>query len=604
MKKLLLKTLLLLCCMIAGVTSAWATDPVTLVSGSGTSDYTVPTGWTTSGTVDGGSYLKFDNGTMTSSSFGPHTSLSFTYTVATFGSGTNHPLTIRILNASTNAVIVEKTTATPTSNSYISTDSPISLGDISVNFKIQLYAPTGKGIRLRNYSVTGIPSGGDPTIDTSIGLASTSGSTTYGTPISVGHSLTDGYTGTMSATVVPDIATVSISTSPKTITFTPKAVGTATITISAPANGDYKAATNETYTLTVTAPAGGTTAPAAPVKVWSETWDKTNGEGGNDGKWSGSLTFASVTSDQTGWSYTSQGGANKCIKLGASSTKGSATTPAFGQAGNMIVEFKAAAWDGSSEQTDLILSVTGGGTLSESSVSMTKGEFNNYAVAIKGATADTKLTFAGKNKSNSRFFLDEVVVSKGELIKAKLNDSGYATFCSQYPLDFSKANAEDKGFTAWQVTEANSSTGVITFSQITGSIKGGQGILLKGSASTTVNIKSVDSSTELSGNLLKGTTAPEYFAANEIYGLSGDKFYSNSACTLPAGKAYLPVGSVGTGSGVKGFTFVFVDSETGIETVEKVGAEDIQAIFDMTGRRLSRMQKGINIVNGKKILVK
>ena len=270
----------------------------------------------------------------------------------------------------------------------------------------------------------------------------------------------------------------------------------------------------------------------------------------------------------------------------------------------MIVEFKAAAWDGSSEQTDLILSVTGGGTLSESSVSMTKGEFNNYAVAIKGATADTKLTFAGKNKSNSRFFLDEVVVSKGELIKAKLNDSGYATFCSQYPLDFSKANAEDKGFTAWQVTEANSSTGVITFSQITGSIKGGQGILLKGSASTTVNIKSVDSSTELSGNLLKGTTAPEYFAANEIYGLSGDKFYSNSACTLPAGKAYLPVGSVGTGSGVKGFTFVFVDSETGIETVEKVGAEDIQAIFDMTGRRLSRMQKGINIVNGKKILVK
>ena len=286
MKKLLLKTLLLLCCMIAGVTSAWATDPVTLVSGSGTSDYTVPTGWTTSGTVDGGSYLKFDNGTMTSSSFGPHTSLSFTYTVATFGSGTNHPLTIRILNASTNAVIVEKTTATPTSNSYISTDSPISLGDISVNFKIQLYAPTGKGIRLRNYSVTGIPSGGDPTIDTSIGLASTSGSTTYGTPISVGHSLTDGYTGTMSATVVPDIATVSISTSPKTITFTPKAVGTATITISAPANGDYKAATNETYTLTVTAPAGGTTAPAAPVKVWSETWDKTNGEGGNDGKWS------------------------------------------------------------------------------------------------------------------------------------------------------------------------------------------------------------------------------------------------------------------------------------------------------------------------------
>ena len=133
----------------------------TLVSGSGTSGYSIPDGWTSSGTVEGGSYLKFDNGTITSPEFAPHNGLSFTYSVATFGSGTNHPLTIRILNASTNAVIVETTTATPTSSSYISTDSPISLGDVTVTFKIQMYGPTGKGVRLRNYSVTGTPSGGE-----------------------------------------------------------------------------------------------------------------------------------------------------------------------------------------------------------------------------------------------------------------------------------------------------------------------------------------------------------------------------------------------------------------------------------------------------------
>ena len=165
MKQKLLSLMLLLCALIVGSESAWADDPVTLVSGSGTSGYAVPDGWSTSGTVEGGSYLKIDNGTMTSSSFAPHNSLSFTYSVATFGSGTNHPLTIRILNASTDAVIVEKTTATPTSSSYINTDSPSDLGDIDVDFKIQLYAPTGKGIRLRNYSVTGIPaSGDDPSI--------------------------------------------------------------------------------------------------------------------------------------------------------------------------------------------------------------------------------------------------------------------------------------------------------------------------------------------------------------------------------------------------------------------------------------------------------
>ena len=72
-------------------------------------------------------------------------------------------MTIRILNASTNAVIVEKTTATPTSSSYISTNSPLSLGDVAVAFKIQMYGPAGKGVRLRNYSVTGTPAGDIPT---------------------------------------------------------------------------------------------------------------------------------------------------------------------------------------------------------------------------------------------------------------------------------------------------------------------------------------------------------------------------------------------------------------------------------------------------------
>ena len=136
LKNKLLRVLLLLTTTLIGggnFSPVWG-ETVTLVSGSGTSGYAVPEGWTSSGTVEGGSYLKLDNGTITSPVFAPHNSLSFTYTVATFGSGTNHPLTIRILDASTNAVIVEETTATPTSTSYISTGSPISLGNITVNF--------------------------------------------------------------------------------------------------------------------------------------------------------------------------------------------------------------------------------------------------------------------------------------------------------------------------------------------------------------------------------------------------------------------------------------------------------------------------------------
>ena len=158
----ILTAALALLAMLAVPKGGWG-QTTTLVSGSGSSGYAVPDGWTTSGTVEGGQYLKFDDGTITSPQFEPHNELSFSYSVATFGSGTNHPLTIRILNASTNAVILEQTTVTPTSSSYTSPESPLSLGDVTVAFKIQMYGPTGKGVRLRNYSVTGTPAGDIPT---------------------------------------------------------------------------------------------------------------------------------------------------------------------------------------------------------------------------------------------------------------------------------------------------------------------------------------------------------------------------------------------------------------------------------------------------------
>lgn len=253
MKKLLLYSILLLCALVVG-SSAWAA-PVTLVSGSGTSDYAVPTGWTPSGTVEGGTYLKFDNGTITSPEFAPHTSLSFTYTVATFGSGTNHPLTIRILNASTNALIVEETTATPTSSSYINTDSPIDLGDISVNFKIQLYAPTGKGIRLRNYSITGEPVSSTPS--SSVAFANSSPSLDLNDAATFTQTATtaDGYSSTAGASVTYSIGstnTANATINSSTGVVTPTQAGTVVVNASAAAIDGKYLASYASYTLTVT----------------------------------------------------------------------------------------------------------------------------------------------------------------------------------------------------------------------------------------------------------------------------------------------------------------------------------------------------------------
>ena len=215
---ILIAAAVMLLTMMAQPGTLWGQTPVTLVSGSGTSGYVVPYGWTSTGTVAGGSYLKFDNGTITSPAFDPHTGLLFEYSVATFGSGTNHPLTIRILNASTDAIITEQETATPTSSSYISTGSPLDLGDVDVEFKIQMYAPTGKGIRLRNYSITGIPSGSGSTTPTTVTIDATN-LTNTDVYVSV-------EAGSLSATVKDDENNVIDGA---TVTWTSSATGVSTV---------------------------------------------------------------------------------------------------------------------------------------------------------------------------------------------------------------------------------------------------------------------------------------------------------------------------------------------------------------------------------------
>ena len=76
-------------------------------------------------------------------------------------------------------------------------------------------------------------------------------------------------------------------------------------------------------------------------------------------------------------------------------------------------------------------------------------------------------------------------------------------------------------------------------------------------------------------------------------------FYPVAATvTIPAGKAYL-----NTSAGVKGFTFVFDDDATGISLMED-GRSQMEdgAIYNLAGQRINKMQRGINIVNGKKVL--
>ena len=103
-------------------------------------------------------------------------------------------------------------------------------------------------------------------------------------------------------------------------------------------------------------------------------------------------------------------------------------------------------------------------------------------------------------------------------------------------------------------------------------------------------------------NNLKGTDA-DTAADGTMYILSkqGDVvgFYKATG-TIAAGKAYFQ-----NTSGVKAFYFDGEDDATSInEELRMKNEESSDSIYNLAGPRINKAQKGINIVNGKKVLVK
>ena len=99
-------------------------------------------------------------------------------------------------------------------------------------------------------------------------------------------------------------------------------------------------------------------------------------------------------------------------------------------------------------------------------------------------------------------------------------------------------------------------------------------------------------------NELQGTLAAINVQAGENYVLSGKDgigFYKYNNTLMPGFKAYLPLVS-----SVEAFSFSFEDVETAIQAIESANGK--HEIFDLNGRRVEKAQKGVYMVNGKKVL--
>ena len=121
---------------------------------------------------------------------------------------------------------------------------------------------------------------------------------------------------------------------------------------------------------------------------------------------------------------------------------------------------------------------------------------------------------------------------------------------------------------------------------------------------TTVNLTIGSASSSTEGNVLRGNAATVARNSQNVMTMQivneNLGFYKYTGTNLSGFKAYIDINDIP--SNVKSFVFDFDDDDaTGIASLlEKAGEET--AIYNLAGQRLNKMQKGINIVNGKKVL--
>lgn len=171
-----------------------------------------------------------------------------------------------------------------------------------------------------------------------------------------------------------------------------------------------------------------------------------------------------------------------------------------------------------------------------------------------------------------------------------VSDAGYATFVAPCDVDFTGSDAT-----------ANAATfdGTYVWRTPVTNVPAGTAVIIKAEEGTYTVPKTTDAVLGTANELLAsdGVVADgtQYILAKQ--GTTAGFAKAISGTTIAAGKGYLAPSAP-----VKGFyPFFGEDDETGIEAIANGQSAD-EVIYNVAGQRISKALKGINIVNGKKVL--
>ena len=144
--------------------------------------------------------------------------------------------------------------------------------------------------------------------------------------------------------------------------------------------------------------------------------------------------------------------------------------------------------------------------------------------------------------------------------------------------------------------QKNEADGIIHFDEVEG-VKAGTGVLLEAAAGT-YSLPIADSGADYESDLVGSVLSRSASGIDaKVYTLqSGPSFRLFSGTTLTGFRSHIETEQ---DASIKAFNFDLSDA-TAIGEIYNVQKDNV--LFNLAGQRLGRMQKGVNIVNGKKIL--
>lgn len=420
------------------------------------------------------------------------------------------------------------------------------------------------------------------------------------------------------------------------------AAGKVTITASFKGNDYYNGTTSATYDVSV----------IDPNIVFYESFDKCDGTGGNDGKWSGNIATKDLVTkmfDENEWmNHGKVYGANKCIRIGTSDVVGSVTTKEISYTGDAVLTFKAGAWDKKKTNGAVVVTITNGNLsyngkkATSQTIDIPNAAFGEFTMNIVGASEGMTLKFANATSKDNQFFLDEVKITatKSEqaesvtltegnnddviiaaasagkpcnvtLERTMIADGGWYTFCVPFGIeDIATTPLKDA-----QVRKYSSMSGSVMNFEETKSLKAAHAYLVR----PTANIEN-----PVFENVTVSLGDSEKDGANGYFfeGIYSEKELLTDGTNLFLGadnKFYIPTGTDKIMKALRGYFVapskesgskmgINIDGETNYITTLNGSAVVYGKVYNLNGQYVGNdvksLKKGVYVVNGRKFIVK